>query len=537
MPSPKRKASSTKRKPQPSKFYFDKAAADRAQLFFEGELQHCKGEWNGHPFVLAKWQREQIVRPLFGWKKRADQTRKYSTAYIEIPKKNGKSHLGAGLALLLLFGDGEAGAEIYSAAADREQASIVFNIAKSMIRKNPNLAERAQIFEASKTIVYNESIYKVLSAEAYTKHGYNISGLIFDELHAQPNRELFDTLSGGMASRRQPLNVMITTAGWNRASICFEQHEYALKVRDKIIVDETFLPVIYGAEEHDDWRSVKTWKKANPGYGVSVKQAFLKTQCEKAKEVPAYQNIFRRLHLNQWTSQTTRCIDRAKWDACGLTTVNERLLEGELCYGGLDMASREDLCALVLAFLHPEDEHQVVLVSRFWIPEATVDARAQKTGVGFDAWVRDGWITATPGEQIDQAIVVRDILALAARFNIKELAFDPFGMLWARHELEVQGNLTMIEMSQTMRMMSPGTKEILARIGDRTVLHNNHPVLTFCADNLAVRTDGDGNMRPDKRKSSEKIDGLVAAIMAVDRLTRRVQTEASVYDERGVLTL
>ncbi|HOX23422.1 MAG TPA: terminase large subunit, partial [Elusimicrobiales bacterium] len=305
------------------KYRFDAKAARKAERFFELYLTHVKGEWAGMPFKLERWQRE-IVRTLFGWK-RPDGTRRYRTCYIEIPRKNGKSSLCAGLALYLLMADREPSAEVYSAAADREQASIIFDIAKSMVSVSNELNLRLKVFR--KAIAYNKAMssYKVLSADAYTKHGLNAHGIIFDELHAQPNRELWDVLATSTGARTQPLTVAITTAGFDRSSICWELHEYARRIKEGVIEDDSFLPVIYAADEGDDWRDPKTWRKANPNIGVSISEDYLKRECAKAENIPAYENTFRRLHLNQWTQQESRWLPMSAWEACGGQVIPEML--------------------------------------------------------------------------------------------------------------------------------------------------------------------------------------------------------------------
>ena len=327
-------------------YTFDKTAATAAVLFFERLLRHTKGEWAGEPFQLQAWQRDEIVRPLFGWK-RADGTRRFRRAYIEIPRKNGKSTISAGIALALLMLDAEPGVEVYSAAADRQQAAIVFDAASTMVQESPALAKFAEVYRREIRVPKLNGIYRVLSADAPTKHGLNAHGVIFDELHAQPNRELWDVLATSMGSRRQPMLVMITTAGYDRESICWEMHQYAQQVLRGDVDDPSFFAYIAAAEQEDDWTSPATWAKANPGLGVTVKRDYLEAEAQRAKQVPAYQNTFRRLHLNQWTSQESRWLDMTAWDRCGGELPD---LSGRVCYGGLDLASTTDIAALSLVF-------------------------------------------------------------------------------------------------------------------------------------------------------------------------------------------
>lgn len=518
-----------------SEFYFDERAASVACNFFEKLLVHSKGEWAGKPFELQPWQRNDIIRPLFGWKRRSDGTRRYRRAYIEVARKNGKSTIAAGIANLLLFADGEPGAEVYSAAADRDQASIVFTEARSMVESSPALSERAQVYKRSIVVPATRSSYRVLSADAYTKHGLNAHGIVFDELHAQPNRDLWDVLTTSTGARRQPLIVAITTAGFDRNSICWEQHEYARQVLTGIIEDPSFFPYIAAAEESDDWLDEAVWSKANPGLGVTVKVDYLRNEARRAQHSPAYQNTFRRLHLNQWTQQETRWLDMEAWDACG-EPVDARLLAGQPCFGGLDLASSSDIASFVLCFPAEEgEEERFVWLPHFWIPAENLVERVRKDRVPYDAWSRQGLITVTEGNVIDYGYIVRDIEALAEKYNIREIAFDRWGAFQVSQALEGAG-LTMVGFGQGFASMSPPTKELLRVVLDGKLRHGGNPVLRWMADNMIVTTDPAGNVKPNKAKSREKIDGIVAGVMALDRAIRN-GAAGSVYEERGILML
>ena len=346
-----------KLKYKPTKFmargsHYDKDRADYAVEFIRC-LSHTKGIWAGKPFELLPWQ-EQIIRDIFGTIK-SNGYRQFNTAYVEIPKKNGKSELATAVALLLLCADGEIGAEIYSCAANRQQASIVFNVASEMVRMCPALHKRCKILSSTKRIVYKptkptNSIYQVLSAEAYTKHGLNISGVVFDELHAQPDRRLYDVMTKGSGdARTQPLYFFITTAGNDINSICYEVHQKAVDILEGRKVDPTFYPCIYGAGESEDWTSPKVWAKVNPSLGVTIDIEKVESQCENAKQNPAEENSFQQLRLCQWVKQESRWLSVRKWDECKVN-FDERELEGRICYGGLDLSSTTDLTAFVLTF-------------------------------------------------------------------------------------------------------------------------------------------------------------------------------------------
>jgi phage terminase large subunit-like protein len=508
------------------KFWYDEAEAERIVKFFPAHLHHVKGPLAGQPFVLDDWQANEIIRPLFGWKRVVDNTRRYRRVYVEVPRKNGKSTGIAGLGIVLLTADRELGAEVYSAAADRDQAAIVFDVAKSMVEASPSLSKRIQSFRRSMTVEATGSSYKVLSADAPTKHGLNASAILFDELHAQPNRELWDVLTTSTGARTQPLVIAITTAGYDRHSICWEQHEYALKVRDGLIEDDTFLPVIYSVSETADWTDPQEWAKANPGLGKSITMEYLEAEAKRASEVPAYQNTFRRLHLNQWTEQATRWIDMAVWER-NEEPVVEKLLEGRECFAGLDLASTTDIAALCLMFPPREDDERWQAFWRFWVPEEGIAKRAQKDRVPYDTWEREGWITSTEGNITDYDVIRRDIGALGTRFNIREIAYDRWNATQLTTQLEGDG-FTMVPFGQGFASMAAPTKELLGLLTGDRMAHGENPVAKWMASNVTVRTDPAGNQKPDKGKSTERIDGIVAEIMALGRAMVQPENQAPV---------
>jgi phage terminase large subunit-like protein len=511
-------------------FHYDKTAASIAIAFFEYALVHVKGEWAHTRFTLQPWQRT-LVGDLFGWKRR-DGTRKYRRAYIEVPRKNGKSTIGAGIALYLLFADGEYGADVYSAAADRDQAAIVFETAKQMVELSPLLKPRAELFKRSIFCPENMGSYKVLSADAFTKHGLNPHGIIFDELHAQPNRDLWDVLNTGMGARRQPLMVMITTAGFDRTSICWEQRSYGLAVQQGRMDDPSFYTYISAADESDDWLDPKVWAKANPNLDVTVSSEYIATESARAVQSPAYQNTFRRLHLNQWTQQESRWLDMRAWDACNAPLGD---LEGRVCYAGLDLASTTDIAALVLVFPPEAEDEPTWLLPFFWIPQANLVERSRRDRVPYAAWLRDGLVYATPGTVIDYDAILEQLKQLAARYRIGEIAFDRWGATRISTQLTDAG-FTMVEFGQGYASLSAPTKELLRLVLGARISHGGNPVLRWMADNVTVEQDAAGNVKPSKGKSREKIDGIVACIMGLDRALRRAAV-GSVYDQRGVLEI
>lgn len=514
-------------------FYFDEQAAEVVVRFFERLLHHSKGEWAGQPFILEDWQKDEIIRPLFGWKRMDDGTRRYRKAYIEIPRKNGKSTMAAGIALFLLFADEEPGAEVYSAAADRDQAGIVFEEAKRMVEAASQLDQLAEVYKRSIVVPGTMSVYRVLSADVKTKHGLNAHGVVFDELHAQPTRDLWDTLITAIGARRQPLVVAITTAGFDRQSICWEQHEYARQVLKGIIEDPSYFAYMTAANQDDDWLDKEIWAKVNPNLGVTVKMDYLRNEARVAQQTPAYQNTFRRLHLNQWTQQETRWLSLDAWDACD-APFDSKLLEGAPCYGGLDLASSSDIASFVLCFpSEPGELERYAWVPFFWIPEENMVERARKDRVPYDAWVRDGLIMSTEGNVIDYAYIIRDIEDLGERYNIREIAFDRWGAFQVSQALEGAG-FTMVGFGQGFASMAGPTKELLRLVLNQRLAHGGHPVMRWMADNMVVSTDAAGNVKPNKAKSREKIDGIVAGIMGLDRAMRHLAV-GSVYEERGLL--
>jgi len=526
---------------KPTKFmaenaHYDKAAADYAVGFIEC-LCHTKGTWAGKPFELIDWQ-ERIIRDVFGILK-PNGYRQFNTAYIEIGKKNGKSELAAAVALLLCCGDGEERAEVYGCAADRQQASIVFEVAADMVRMCPALSKRVKILASQKRMVYlpTNSFYQVLSAEAYSKHGFNIHGVVFDELHTQPNRKLFDVMTKGSGdARMQPLYFLITTAGTDTQSICYETHQKAKDILEGRKIDPTFYPVIYGAKEDEDWTDPEVWKRSNPSLGITVGIDKVQAACDSARQNPAEENSFRQLRLNQWVKQSVRWMPMDKWDACALP-VDAESLEGCVCYGGLDLSSTMDITAFVLVFPPTEEDEPFAVLPYFWIPEENIDLRVRRDHVPYDVWEKQGFLMTTEGNVVHYGFIETFIEKLGEKYNVREIAFDRWGAVQMVQNLEGMG-FTVVPFGQGFKDMSPPTKELMKLTLEKKIAHGGHPVMRWMADNIFIRTDPAGNIKADKEKSTEKIDGIIALIMALDRAIRcGNDTSASVYDERGILLL
>ncbi len=501
-----------------------------------------RGGWqdafHGQPFKLLPWQ-EKIIRDVFGTVRDEDPTiRQYTTAYIEIPKKQGKSELGAAIALNMLCNDDEWRAEVYSCASDRQQAAIVFDVAVDMVKQSPALSKRIKIIPSTKRMVYQPtgSIYQVLSSEVATKHGLNVSACIFDELHTQPNRALYDVMTQGSGdARKQPLWFFLTTAGTDRNSICWEVHQKALDILEGRKDDPRFYPVVFGLPDDADWTDEKNWYKANPSLDQTISIDKVRDAFRKAQETPADENMFRQLRLNQWVKQSVRWMPMDKWDECG-GVVNEYELEGRACYAGLDLSSTSDLTAMVLVFPPRDEEEQYIVVPHFWLPDETLQLRVRRDHVMYDKWERQGFLHLTEGNVVHYGAIEQFILQLGERFNIREIAYDRWNASMMVQTLEDDG-FTMVPFGQGFRDMSPPTKELMRLVLERKLNHGGHPVLRWNMDNAFVRTDPAGNLKIDKERSTEKVDGAVALVMALDRALKNANSGASVYDDRGFLII
>ncbi len=458
-----------------NKIITNPSLADRAVAFINA-LKHTKGEWHGKNFELLPWQ-ETIVRDVFGTVK-PNGYRQYNTAYIEIPKKQGKSELAAAIALYLLAGDGEWGAEVYGCAADRQQASIVFDVACQMVEQCPALKKRIKPVLSQKRLVYTplNSFYQVLSAESYTKHGLNVHGVVFDELHAQPNRLLYDVMTHGSGdARKQPLFFLITTAGTDRNSICWEIHQKAKDIMAGRKHDPTFYPVIYGIEDDDDWTDEQVWYKANPSLDVTVDVEKLRAAFNSAKENPAEENLFRQLRLNQWVKQSVRWMPMDGWDKCDSAVDPDKLI-GRECYAGLDLSSSTDITAFVLVFPPRSDDEKYIILPFFWVPEDTLELRVRRDHVPYDVWKKQGTIMTTEGNVIHYGYIEDFIENLGTKYNIREIAYDRWGAVQMSQNLEGLG-FTIVPFGQGFKDMSPPTKELMKLVLEGRIAHGGNAPL------------------------------------------------------------
>lgn len=512
---------------------YDKEKADRAVTFIEN-LCHTKGKWAGTPFWLLPWQ-EQLIRDIFGIVK-PDGNRQFRTAFVEICKKVGKSELAAAVALYLLYADNEPSAEVYGAAADRQQASIVFDVAKQMVEMSPALMKRSKLMGATKRIVNysNAGYYQVLSAEVGGKHGFSVSGLVFDEIHTQPNRQLYDVLTKGSSDARQnPLHFIITTAGNDRHSIAYELHTKAVDILEGRRVDPTFYPVVYGLKDDEDWEDEENWYKVNPSLGYTVDIERLRDAYREAKQNPADEITFKWLRCNMWVSSTVAWIPDAIYMR-GNESIEAASLEGRDCYAGLDLSSTGDITALVLIFPPRDENEKYVLLPYFWIPEETIPRRVKANSVPYDIWEKQGYIMSTEGNVIHYDFIEKFIIYLSEKYHILEIAVDRWNATQMIQNLEGEG-FTIVPFGQGFSSMSAPTKEFYRLLMEGRIIHGGNPVLRWMAGNVVIDTDPAGNIKVTKAKSKEKIDGIVAAIMALDRCIRQEGQSGSVYDERGLL--
>ena len=529
----------------PEGCWFDDEAAAAAISFFPERLRHVEGAMAGEPFVLEPWQ-QAIVGNLFGWKrrdKRGREIRRYRECLIFVPRKCGKSPTAAGIALYGLFCDPERGQQNYLAASTKEQAGLVlFRQCRGMIEQCPELDIRCKVFGGSAPAGQSQSIVreamgsflKILSADTTVgKHGKNPNLVIVDELHEFPNRDLVDTFHTAMvsANKPQPLLIYTTTSDYARESICNEIHDYACKVRDGIIAEPSFLPVIYEASFEDDWTSPEVWRKVNPNIDVSVSEEDLARECKLAQELPAKENEFKRLHLNIKTEQATRWLPMPKWDASD-QPIDLKALLGKPCWSGLDLSTTTDVSAFVMVF--PDGAGSYDVLPKFWVPEENARQRERRDRVPYQQWIKEGFVSATPGDVIDYDAIRRDINALKKLYNINEIAADRWNATQIITQLDGDG-LVIFPFGQGYKDMTAPAKELEKLVVSGKLRCGKNPVMRWMASNASIEQDAAGNIKPSKSKSSERIDGIVALVMGLSRAMMR--PNESIYETRGVLTV
>ncbi len=505
---------------------YDVNAASHVIEFFEKYCCHIKGEWAGQKLILEPWERF-ILSNIFGWKQLSNGLRRFRTAYIETGRKNGKSLMLSGIGNYCLLADGESGAEIYSAATKIKQAEIVFDIAKRMIRKSSALNRKVTINKLNLSVEETASKFEPVTSDSETLDGLNISCGLLDELHAHPNRGLWDIFETATGARRQPLQIAITTAGFDRETICWQIHDYIEKILDKVIEDDTFFGMIFAIDDNDrkDWDNEKIWIKANPNLGISVKLEDLQRKCKRAKEMPSQLNAFLQKHLDVWTEAAEIWIPLEKWDLC-FREIEEKGLEGLTCYAGLDLSSRLDVSALSYVF-PPQIDDFYRIIFRFFIPADNMVERVKRDRVPYDIWSRQGYINITPGNVIDYGFIHNQIMQDTKKFNVMSLSFDPYGATRFIQDLQGLGfddpkenkhaERYIIEIRHTYTNFTVPIKDCEKMIMAQEILIQRNPVMRWMASNIVLKAGPAGGLMPDKTKSREKIDGIIALLMGLAR--------------------
>ena len=498
-------------------------------------LRHIEGnKFAGKPIELELWQ-QFIIGSVFGWKDRHTGLRRFNTAYEEVPRKNGKSTKTAGVALMLAFFDREEGAQVVCAATKRDQALIVWGTASTMVRRSPQLAKRIRRLKASLSIEARSQTLKPLGADADTTDGLNVHGAVVDEVHAHLTRAMVDVLETATGARLQPLVYYITTAGMDQRSVCWELRKHSIAVLEGTWVDETWFAFVTGMDEGDDWTQPATWRKANPNFGVSVSESDLQRKVNRAVRSPEARIAFQCKHLNVWIAAAGRSIEPAQWDQPGnqiytWQQLRERL-KGRKVQLGLDLASTQDLAAA--ACVWEEEEGRVFTVPFYWIPRDRLNERVKRDRVQYDAWLADDLLIATPGATIDYNFIRRFINGLPCR--IAEIGYDPWNAVQLAVDLGPDGDgFNTLAVNQNKKNLNEPTKTLLDLVVSGRLVHGGHPILRWNALNLVCKRDAEGNLKPDKENSIDKIDGITATIDGMFSLFRTPTARKSVYAKRGV---
>jgi phage terminase large subunit-like protein len=460
-----------------------------------------------------------------------------------IPTHN--STWAAAVMLYLAFADsvssGEPGAESFSCATKRDQARIVHGEAVRMVRKSPMLRKNISIYKDNLNRIDMAQKFEPLGMDADTADGLNVHAALHDELHAHKSRDMWDVIETATGARRQPMIIAITTAGNTRQGVCWEKHEYTCRILDGVVEDDSWFGIIYTLDEKDDWRDESVWIKSNPNLGVSKKWSDMRIKAERARSMTSALNAFLQKELNVWVQGETKWMNMEMWRKCGGPLPALELPEfliGRPCYSALDLSSTNDITAQVNVFPPLTDDEPIYVVCRFFIPEDNMLERCKNDGVPYDVWVREGYITATPGNTIDYDFILESFEKDAEQFQVMEIPYDRWNAEYLRQMLEKRGlDMAIFPFGQGFISMSPPMKELERLVASRKLAHGNNPVLTWMADNLIARTDPAGNIKPDKEKSREKIDGIVALLMGLDRCLKNQGEGESVYGERGIRTL
>jgi phage terminase large subunit-like protein len=508
---------------------WSQAKAEHAVGFFADVLTHPDDSHftkAGDKFTLQRWQADYVAS-LYGWI-RPDGSRRYRESLAGIPRKNGKSTLAAGLVLLELAAMGRKGSQIYSAAQSRDQAALIYNMAARMVRGSRHLARKLDCINSTKRITYKSlgNFYRAIPADAGPVHGTKPAVVIFDELHTQRTRELYDALKTGQGATPDPLFVSITTAGHDRHSICHDVWNTARQVRDGQLDNPYFLPLLYELGDDENWQDETIWHRCNPNLGVSIKEEFLREECQRAQDSPGYENTFRNLYLNQWTQQDVRWLSMDKWDACGELELPS--LVGEDCYLGVDLSTTTDITAVVACF--PSEDGGVYVLPHFWIPEDTMRKKESIDRVPYSLWKNQGHVTTVPGNWIEYTPIRDYINQLSEIYNVRKIAIDRWNASQFTQDLMNDG-FDVEFFGQGYASMSAPAKEFERLVLAGQLHHGDNPVLHWMAGNVAKEEDAAGNIKPSKKRSTERIDGIVAAIMGVAMWQQYGRIPGSFYDK------
>lgn len=500
-------------------------------ITFINRLTHT-GDYNGHPFRLRQWQ-ASMISTLFGTK-RPDGQRRYKRAFWAFGRKSGKTELVGAIIVYLLLGQGKSHQEIYSCSGDRKQASLVWKAAATMIRNDPYLSKLCHIYEGNVkkiTVPHNGNTFEALSSDAPGKHGFSPSTVIFDEVHIFPNRSLHDALSSAFGARKDRLSIYITTAGNNKQSLCYELWKYAESVIEDPESDPELYPVIYQADPSDDWTKEATWRKALPGLGDFTSLEFIQSECMQAEKLPSYEATFKQLFLNLWVEDLLKIwIPTDEWSQCQ-RAIDWRDFEGADCYGGLDLSRARDLSAFALVF---EVDGILYVMPKFWVPAESARLKENADRVPFMDWERKGYVSISKRRTVNYAEIRDDILELRERFNIIEIGYDKWNADELCEELSDEG-LLLSEYPQNYSYMNPPCRKFERLVAEREIAHDGNPCLAWNVSNCILETYNEA-IRPSKGKSRDRIDGLVATLMAIGVLIGGDSpTDDSPYNERGLI--
>jgi phage terminase large subunit-like protein len=522
-------------------YRFDERKANHVCAFIEC-LPHIKGsKWAGTPIHLEPWQCF-ILTTVFGWVQKDSGLRRFKTSYCEVPRKNAKSTLSSGVGIYMLTADGEAGADVYSAATTRDQARIVFADSQAMARKTPELREYygLAVNAHNMNVLETSSKFEALSAEANTLDGLNIHCAIVDELHAHKTRMVWEVIETATGSRSQPLIWAITTAGFNRAGICYEQRGYVTRLLEHVAQDESYFGIIYTIDDGDPWDSEDSWRKANPNFGISVNPEDLARKATKALQVPSAVAGFLTKHLDVWISSEAGLFDMLAWDKCAKPNLKPEQFTDCPCWVAMDLGFVDDIAAVVKMFVRDVQKEDGSVVptyyffGRYYLPEETIE---ESRNSQYSGWRRMDRITATDGNVTDIEVIVDDLAQDLARYNVQQIAFDPYNKLTLLNAMQRRGvsQEKLVEYPQTVAMMSPATEALMKAIRAENVGHNGCPVMSWALSNVIGHFDNKDNVYPKKERPENKIDPAIAAIMALGRSLLNDGPGESIYSTRGLL--